>query len=164
MLTAKVLRDHVAAISCGIHDGQPVLDLDYVEDFAAGTDANFVMTGKGGIVEIQGTAEKALQRRRIPRSAGARPQRLGGWSTCSRWRWHDRVSKRRARSAARTVIATHNAGKLPNCANCSRSRFEAVSAGELELPEPDETARHCQNAAGQGESRGQCLRHWRVGR
>ena len=53
----KVLRDHVAAISCGIHDGQAVLDLDYVEDSAAGTDANFVMTGKGGIVEIQGTAE-----------------------------------------------------------------------------------------------------------
>jgi ribonuclease PH len=54
---SKVLRDHVAAISCGIHDGQPVLDLDYVEDSGAGTDANFVMTGKGGIVEIQGTAE-----------------------------------------------------------------------------------------------------------
>jgi len=53
----KVLRDHVAAISCGIHDGAPVLDLDYVEDSAAGTDANFVMTGKGGIVEVQGTAE-----------------------------------------------------------------------------------------------------------
>ncbi|MEP1114556.1 MAG: ribonuclease PH, partial [Nitratireductor sp.] len=54
---AKVLKDQVAAISCGIHDGQPVLDLDYIEDSAAGTDANFVMTGKGGIVEIQGTAE-----------------------------------------------------------------------------------------------------------
>jgi ribonuclease PH len=53
----KVLKDHVAAISCGIHDNQTVLDLDYVEDSAAGTDANFVMTGKGGFVEIQGTAE-----------------------------------------------------------------------------------------------------------
>jgi len=53
----KVLKDHVAAISCGIHDGRPVLDLDYLEDSSAGTDANFVMTGKGGIVEIQGTAE-----------------------------------------------------------------------------------------------------------
>ena len=53
----KVLKDHVAAISCGIHDGQLVLDLDYEEDSAAGTDANFVMTGRGGIVEIQGTAE-----------------------------------------------------------------------------------------------------------
>ena len=54
---AKVMKDHVAAISCGIHDGVPVLDLDYLEDSAAGTDANFVMTGKGGIVEVQGTAE-----------------------------------------------------------------------------------------------------------
>jgi len=51
------LKDHVAAISCGIHGGVPVLDLDYDEDSTAGTDANFVMTGSGGIVEIQGTAE-----------------------------------------------------------------------------------------------------------
>ena len=51
------LKDHVAAISCGIHNGTPVLDLDYPEDSSAGTDANFVMTGAGGIVEIQGTAE-----------------------------------------------------------------------------------------------------------
>ncbi|MCA0431669.1 MAG: ribonuclease PH [Proteobacteria bacterium] len=51
------LKDHVAAISCGIHGGTPVLDLDYLEDSSAGTDANFVMTGTGGIVEVQGTAE-----------------------------------------------------------------------------------------------------------
>jgi ribonuclease PH len=54
---ARVMRDHVAAISCGIHGGVPVIDLDYVEDSSAQTDANFVMTGKGGIVEVQGTAE-----------------------------------------------------------------------------------------------------------
>ncbi len=54
---ARALKDHVAAISCGIHGGVPVIDLDYVEDSGAGTDANFVMTGKGGIVEVQGTAE-----------------------------------------------------------------------------------------------------------
>jgi ribonuclease PH len=53
----KVLKDHVAAISCGVVAGSPVLDLDYLEDSNAGTDANFVMTGKSGIVEIQGTAE-----------------------------------------------------------------------------------------------------------
>jgi ribonuclease PH len=52
------LTDSIAAISCGIHNGVPVLDLDYEEDSAADTDANFVITGKGGIVEIQGTAEK----------------------------------------------------------------------------------------------------------
>jgi ribonuclease PH len=51
------LKDHVAAISCGIHNGVAVLDLDYAEDSTAGTDANFVMTGSGGIVEVQGTAE-----------------------------------------------------------------------------------------------------------
>ena len=56
---SRVLKDHVAAISCGIHGGAPVLDLDYAEDSAAGTDANFVLTGRGGIVEIQGTAEGA---------------------------------------------------------------------------------------------------------
>jgi ribonuclease PH len=55
----RVLKDHVAAISCGIHAGEPVIDLDYAEDSGAETDANFVMTGKGGIVEVQGTAEGA---------------------------------------------------------------------------------------------------------
>jgi ribonuclease PH len=53
----KVLKDHIAAVSCGIFASQPVIDLDYLEDSAAETDANFVMTGSGGIVEIQGTAE-----------------------------------------------------------------------------------------------------------
>ncbi|MEM7696119.1 MAG: ribonuclease PH [Pseudomonadota bacterium] len=57
MVSAGVLKDHVAAVSCGIVNGTPVLDLDYVEDSSAGTDANFVMTGSGHIVEVQGTAE-----------------------------------------------------------------------------------------------------------
>jgi ribonuclease PH len=58
IIRAVPLRDHVAAISCGIHSGTAVLDLDYAEDSSADTDANFVLTGTGGIVEIQGTAEK----------------------------------------------------------------------------------------------------------
>jgi len=57
MLKTNPIRDHVAAVSCGIYQGTPVLDLDYAEDSEADTDANFVMTGSGGIVEIQGTAE-----------------------------------------------------------------------------------------------------------
>jgi ribonuclease PH len=57
LLAAVPLTDAVAAVSCGIHAGAPVLDLDYAEDSAADTDANFVLTGKGGIVEIQATAE-----------------------------------------------------------------------------------------------------------
>ena len=58
LLKASPMKDSVAAISVGIHNGVPVLDLDYAEDSTADTDANFVITGKGGIVEIQGTAEK----------------------------------------------------------------------------------------------------------
>ena len=54
------LRDHVAAVSCGISNGEAVLDLDYEEDSAAETDANFVMTGAGSLVEVQATAEAAV--------------------------------------------------------------------------------------------------------
>ena len=57
MLTEDPLLDHVAAVSCGIYQGQPVLDLDYDEDSAADTDANFVLTGAGNLVEVQATAE-----------------------------------------------------------------------------------------------------------
>ena len=59
LVKSPVLKDHVAAISCGIIKGEPMLDLDYSEDSTAETDANFVITGTGGLVEIQGTAEGA---------------------------------------------------------------------------------------------------------
>lgn len=59
LLKEAPIKDHVSAISCGIFDGTPVLDLDYDEDSAADTDANFVITGSGGLVEVQGTAEGA---------------------------------------------------------------------------------------------------------
>ena len=63
MLRGDPLRDHVAAVSCGVCNGVAVLDLDYAEDSDADTDANFVMTGAGQMVEVQATAEKvAVQR------------------------------------------------------------------------------------------------------
>lgn len=58
LLRQSPLKDSVAAVSCGIVDGQPVLDLDYVEDSGASVDMNFVMTGDGRFVEVQGTAEE----------------------------------------------------------------------------------------------------------
>ncbi len=58
MFKSEVLRDHIAAVSCGVYENIAVLDLDYAEDSEAETDANFVMTGAGHIVEIQATAEK----------------------------------------------------------------------------------------------------------
>ena len=57
MVKDGVLRDQVAAVSCGLYKGKAVLDLDYAEDSNADADANFVMTGSGGLVEVQGTAE-----------------------------------------------------------------------------------------------------------
>lgn len=57
VLRGSPLTDHVAAISCGIHQGTPVLDLDYAEDSQCQADANFVLTGRGGLVEVQATAE-----------------------------------------------------------------------------------------------------------
>ncbi len=59
LIAASPIRDFVAAVSVGIHDGAPVLDLDYAEDSASDTDMNVVMTGSGGLVEVQGTAERA---------------------------------------------------------------------------------------------------------
>jgi ribonuclease PH len=53
------ILEHVAAVSCGVYAGQPVLDLDYPEDSEAGTDANFVMTGSGRMIEVQASAEGA---------------------------------------------------------------------------------------------------------
>lgn len=53
------LTDKVAAVSCGLFEGAPVLDMDYAEDSAAGTDANFVLASSGGMVEVQATAEEA---------------------------------------------------------------------------------------------------------
>ncbi|MBN9426777.1 MAG: ribonuclease PH, partial [Burkholderiales bacterium] len=56
-LAVSPVRDFVAAVSVGLYEGQPVLDLDYAEDSACDTDLNVVMTGAGGFVEVQGTAE-----------------------------------------------------------------------------------------------------------
>jgi ribonuclease PH len=60
MIKQIPVKDHVAAVSCGVSKGTPVLDLDYAEDSTAETDANFVVTGAGGLVEIQATAEGAV--------------------------------------------------------------------------------------------------------
>ncbi|WP_413876794.1 ribonuclease PH [Albidovulum sp.] len=58
-VTSDPIVDHVAAVSCGIYAGQPVLDLDYAEDSEAGTDGNFILTGRSRLVEVQMSAEGA---------------------------------------------------------------------------------------------------------
>lgn len=58
-IVSDPMLDHVAAVSCGVYAGQSVLDLDYAEDSVAGTDGNFVMTGRGRMIEVQMSAEGA---------------------------------------------------------------------------------------------------------
>jgi ribonuclease PH len=60
VLTHNPVRDHVAAVSVGLVQGKPVLDLDYNEDSSCDADMNIVMTGSGQFVEVQGTAEGAV--------------------------------------------------------------------------------------------------------
>ena len=57
VIVSDPMMDHVAAVSCGIYAGQEVLDLDYIEDSSAGTDSNFVLTGRGKLIEVQMSAE-----------------------------------------------------------------------------------------------------------
>jgi ribonuclease PH len=59
VITSDPLVDHIAAVSCGIYAGQPVVDLDYLEDSEAGTDGNFILTGRNRLVEVQMSAEGA---------------------------------------------------------------------------------------------------------
>lgn len=58
-ISSDPIMDHVAAVSCGIYAGQPVLDLDYLEDSEAGTDGNFILTGSAKLIEVQMSAEGA---------------------------------------------------------------------------------------------------------
>ena len=135
MIEAEVLRDHIAAISCGVCSGVAVLDLDYAEDSQADTDANFVLTGSGNIVEVQATAEKmpfseeqftallALARKGVDQAR--RPAEDGGDVSGS-------LAHRRI--AGRLVIATHNPGKLAEMRELlAPYGIDAISAGELGL-------------------------------
>jgi len=63
-ISTDPILDHVAAVSCGIYAGQPVLDLDYLEDSEAGTDGNFILTGSSKLIEVQMSAEGATFSRR----------------------------------------------------------------------------------------------------
>ena len=76
----SVLRDHIAAVSCGVYNNTPVLDLDYAEDSEADTNANFVMSGAGNIVEIQATAEKMpFQRGTVPGAVALAAKASRSW-------------------------------------------------------------------------------------
>ncbi len=134
MLGRPAIREHVAAVSCGIWRGTPLLDLDYDEDSTADTDANFVITGGGGLVEIQGSAEKApFSELEFARSA---PSRAQGHSRTDRTPETDSRMKR----GQVVVVASHNVGKVRELSELLELLgLPAKGAEELGLPEPEET-------------------------
>jgi hypothetical protein len=107
----------VAAVSVGVVDGVPVLDLDYPEDVSAGTDMNVVATGDGELVEVQGTAEGApFSRPSSTRCSTSRSRHRDAGPACSRPRWPSRCAQARRRRGEdvtpQVVLATQNRGKV----------------------------------------------------
>ena len=138
LLTAEPLTGSVAAVSVGVVDGTPMLDLCYSEDVVAEVDMNIVMSGDGKFIEVQGTAEgRAVRPRRVGHPAGSR---LGGL------RGAGRVAARGLGGmTSRVVLATHNAKKLAEL-----RRIAVQAAPDVEIlglaevapyPEPAETER-----------------------
>ena len=134
------MTGQVAAVSCGLVGGEAVLDLDYAEDSGAEADANFVLTEGGGIVEIQGTAERDpftepqfLSLMGLARAGTERAIRAAARGA--------RVMARRLERGSRLVMATPQSGQAArDAALLAPHAMEAVSAGELGLPEPEEDA------------------------
>ena len=137
------MTGQVAAVSCGCGKERPVLDLDYPKDSKAQADANFVLTGDGGIVEVQGTAEdKPFSEARVPGPAGARQE--GRWRARPPAAAGDRPTPNGAslHLAPSLVVATHNRGKAGEIATMlSPFGVKIVSAGDLGLPAPEETGK-----------------------
>ena len=137
LVTGEPLRDHVAAVSVGIVGGAPLLDLDYAEDSACDTDMNVVMTGAGGFVELQGTAEGApFSRARVRRAARA-------WrATASR-----RSSRRSARRCGADVErATDRRG------SCSRRATKASCASSAACSRPTRSTSSRRRELGMAEA------------
>jgi len=169
MINGEPLRDHIAAISCGIFNGTPVLDLDYAEDSEADTDANFVMTGSGNIVEVQGTAEKTpFSEEQLLTLLGLARKGVGklvdlhkdGGDVTARPTTQMETATAHRPISGRLVIATHNPGKLAEMRELlSIYGIAAVSAGELGLPRARETGTTFRaNARIKAEGRGARLR------
>ena len=144
VLKTSPLTGQVAAVSCGLVGGAAVLDLDYAEDSGADADANFVLTDGGGIVEIQGTAEKApfSEAQFAELMALAKAGTGAAVRRRSARRWSRADGAPAGARAARLVIATPQPGQAArDCRPAGAARHLGwCRPGALGLPEPEETA------------------------
>ena len=147
----------MAAVSCGIWQGTPVLDLDYAEDSTAETDANFVLTGAGGLVEIQGTAEGApFSEEELAALVKLARKGIGELIASAETGSGDEA---RARSC---VVASHNPGKVREIRRFARTRSASKpkARAELRLAEPEETGTQFRRKRGPESARS---REWQAG-
>ncbi len=136
MVTKPAIKDHVAAISCGIVKGEALLDLDYAEDSTAETDANFVLTGGGGLVNPGHGGRRSVHGRSVGRIAA--PGAQGHRRTHRLAEGRDR--RMRLRRGDSLAVASHNPGKVREIEELLAPFGLMVrGAAELGLPEPDET-------------------------
>jgi ribonuclease PH len=155
-LARSPIRDFVAAVSVGIVDGTPLLDLEYVEDAACDTDMNVVMTATGGFVELQGTAEGAtFSRAEMDALLALAGKGIGELVAAQRRARGDAAGR-----GVRLVLASNNPGKLAELAELfAPLGVELVAQGALAIDEADEPhvtfienalakARHAARAAG----------------
>ena len=130
------LVDPVAAISCGIYAGQPVLDLDYPEDSEAGVDGNFIMTESGQMIETQMSAEGST----YSRAQMNELIDLAEKGVAELLRSNSGLRMSRKFEGDRILIATHNAGKLEEMREMfAPLGMTVVGAAEMNLEEPEET-------------------------
>ena len=116
-IAADPIRTQVAAVSCGIHNGAAVLDLDYVEDSTAGSDGNFVLTADGAIVEAQFTAEGET----FDEEGLLRLLRLARIGCTEIFEAQLKAAGAMRRIGEKLVIATHNAGQVPRDFRAARA-------------------------------------------
>ncbi|MEY3180566.1 MAG: hypothetical protein RL614_1039, partial [Pseudomonadota bacterium] len=126
LITSDPIMDSVAAISVGIYQGVPVLDLDYAEDSDCDTDMNVVMTGRGGMIEVQGTAEGAPFSR----------SELEALLNLAQVAYPEKCP---SRMNQRLVLASNNAGKLREFSQLFKPfAIELIPQGQLQITAAEE--------------------------
>lgn len=141
IINENPIYDQVAAVSCGIFKGEPVLDLDFAEDSNAETDANFVMTAEGKIIEVQGTAEEApFSRKDLNALLDLAEKGVKEISEEQNRVLKKGANRRKFNPGEEIIIATHNQGKFAEFREAlAPYTKEVLSADDINLPDIEET-------------------------
>ena len=141
IITENPIYDQVAAVSCGIYKGEPVLDLDFPEDSNAEADANFVLTADGRIIEVQGTAEtKPFSKDELDQLIELAQKGVAEISAVQKKSLKKGANRRKLTPGEEIIIATHSAGKIAEMTLAlSPYTNKILSGNDIDLPDVEET-------------------------